>query len=824
MLSEPLRLCCQLNSKPSHWYFVWTFKQRPALTERRMKSHVLVTAVLLLIQHLLAQKTNGDSSRSSYACTSRESKSYSFCDKALSIDERVADLISRLSLEEKISQLGNGADAISSVDVPAYQWWGEALHGVAYCPSVHWDGPVKGATSFPMPISLAASFNKSLWNKIGQVISTEGRAMHNLGQSGLTFWSPVINLVRDPRWGRVQETPGEDPYLIGQYSVYFVRGMQEAKDYDPSNEDDNENENFALKTSACCKHYTAYDLDNWQGVERYDFDAKVTIQDLADTYNPPFQSCVEEGRASCLMCSYNKVNGVPTCADPELLKGTVREKWGLRGYIVTDCDSLLVMYDESRYSKGPAEAIATAMLAGLDLNCGATIKTYGASAVQQRLISEADIDRALNNTFTVLMRLGIFDGNPLDQPYGRLGDDHICSEEHQDLATEAAVQGMVLLKNDEDTLPLSSRHIKTLAIIGPNADDTKYTMLGNYAGRPCTYITPLQGLSTYEINNVIFEPGCSSIDCSSDEKIEDALSAAKKADVVILVMGLDQDLERETFDRNSLKLPGKQELLVSSVANVSNGPVVLVLICGGPLDISWAKNDSRIQSILWMGYPGQAGGLALAQIVFGDRNPVGRLPVTWYPESITDWPMTCMNMRPDPHTGYPGRTHRFYNGPTVYEFGYGMTYSKSTTMEVTGPTNFTAPALFQQACYHKRFTAEQNDSTGCSPSDLVACLEASLPINITVKNRGPRAVTEVALVYHVPPRAGENGTQLKELIAFERTEVQPFSSKKIHLIINLCHHTSTVKSDGKRSLQLGTHKVVVSPGSGTSAEHRFYVH
>ncbi|BBN12615.1 beta-glucosidase [Marchantia polymorpha subsp. ruderalis] len=784
---------------------------------------VYVLAVLLLIQHLLAQNMSGASSGSSYACTNSESKSWAFCDKALSIEKRVADLISRLSLQEKISQLGNGADDISSIDVPAYQWWGEALHGVASSPSVHWDGPVKGATSFPMPISLAASFNKSLWNKIGQVISTEGRAMHNLKQSGLTFWSPVINLVRDPRWGRVQETPGEDPYLIGQYSVYFVRGMQEAKDYDPSNQDDDGNEYFALKTSACCKHYTAYDLDNWHGIERYYFNAEVTKQDLADTYNPPFQSCVQEGRASCLMCSYNKVNGVPTCGDPDLLKGIVRKAWGLRGYIVTDCDSLLVMYDQSRYSRSPAEAIATAMLAGLDLNCGSTIKNHGATAVNQSLISEDDIDRALSNTLTVLMRLGIFDGSPLDQPYGSLGEDDICSDEHQDLAREAAVQGIVLLKNEEDSLPLSPSQIKTLAIIGPNADDKKYTMLGNYAGRPCKYVTPLQGISTYHIDTVVFETGCSSIDCSSDEKIEDAVSAAKKADAVILVMGLDQDLERETFDRNSLKLPGKQELLVSSVANVSSGPVVLVLMSGGPLDISWAKTDSKIQSILWMGYSGQAGGLALAQIIFGDRDPVGRLPVTWYPETITDWPMTNMNMRPDPDSGYPGRTHRFYNGPTVYEFGYGMSYSKSTTTEVTAPTNFKAPDLFQQACYHKRLTTEQIDSIGCLQSDLDACMEASLPMSITVKNGGPTAVTEVVLVYHVPPRAGEGGTQLKELIAFERTEVQSFSSKIIDLTINLCYHTSTVKQDGTRALQLGIHKFVVSSGSGTPAEHSFSV-
>ncbi|KAG6545805.1 hypothetical protein Mapa_012766 [Marchantia paleacea] len=361
------------------------------------------------------------------------------------------------------------------------------------------------------------------------------------------------------------------------------------------------------------------------------------------------------------------------------------------------------------------------------------------------------------------------------------------------------------------------------------------------AGRPCKYVTPLQGLSTYQIDTVVFETGCSSIDCNSDEKIEDSVSAAKKADAVILVMGLDQALERETFDRSSLKLPGKQELLVSSVANVSNGPVVLVLMCGGPLDISWAKNDSRIQSILWMGYSGQAGGLALAQIIFGDRNPgalitisvrltteaqnesFGRLPVTWYPESITDWPMTNMNMRPDPDSGYPGRTHRFYNGPTVYEFGYGMSYSKSTTTEVTAPTNFKAPALFQQACYHKRLTTEHIDSFGCLASDLDACMEANLPMTITVKNGGPTAITEVVLVYHVPPRAGEGGTQLKELIAFERTEVQPFSSKNIDLKINLCYHTSTVKPDGTRSLQLGIHKVVVSPGSGTCAEHSFSV-
>ncbi|XP_027193375.1 beta-xylosidase/alpha-L-arabinofuranosidase 1 isoform X2 [Cicer arietinum] len=547
-----------------------------------------------------------------FACDVAKNSSlagYGFCDKSLSVKERVLDLVKRLTLKEKIGNLGNSAVEVSRLGIPKYEWWSEALHGISNIgPGTHFSTLVPGATSFPMPILTAASFNTSLFQAIGSVVSTEARAMYNVGLAGLTYWSPNINIFRDPRWGRGQETPGEDPLLSSKYASGYVKGLQQTDDGDSNK----------LKVAACCKHYTAYDLDNWKGVQRYTFNAVVTQQDLDDTFQPPFKSCVIDGNVASVMCSYNQVNGIPTCADPDLLKGVIRGKWKLNGYIVSDCDSVEVLFKNQHYTKTPEEAAAKTILSGLDLDCGNYLGQYTEGAVNQGLVDESSIDNAISNNFATLMRLGFFDGDPSKQPYGNLGPKDVCTSDNQELAREAARQGIVLLKNSPGSLPLNPKSIKSLAVIGPNANATR-VMIGNYEGIPCKYTSPLQGLTALVPTS--YAPGCPDVQCANAE-IDDAAKIAASADATIIVVGANLAIEAESLDRVNILLPGQQQQLVSEIANVSKGPVILVIMSGGGMDVSFAKTNEKITSILWVGYPGEAGGAAIADVIFGFYNPI----------------------------------------------------------------------------------------------------------------------------------------------------------------------------------------------------------
>ncbi|MED6221861.1 Endo-1,4-beta-xylanase 2, variant 2 [Stylosanthes scabra] len=532
---------------------------------------------------------------------------YAFCNKSLSVSARVADLVGRLTLQEKIGNLVNTASDVSRLGIPKYEWWSEALHGVSNVgPGTRFSSVVPSATSFPMPITIAASFNSTLFETIGRVVSTEARAMHNVGLAGLTYWSPNINIFRDPRWGRGQETPGEDPLLTSKYAAGYVRGLQQT---------DGGGDN--LKVAACCKHYTAYDVDNWKGIQRYTFNAVVSQQDLDDTYNPPFKSCVIDGNVASVMCSYNQVNGKPTCADPDLLKGIIRDKWKLNGYIVSDCDSVDVLFKNQHYTKTPEEAAAKSIQAGLDLNCGNFLGRYTEGAVKQGLLDEASVTNAVSNNFATLMRLGFFDGDPSKQQYGNLGPKDVCTNANQELAREAARQGIVLLKNNKGSLPLNAKAIKSLAVIGPNANATR-TMIGNYEGIPCKYTSPLQGLTALVPTS--FAPGCPDVQCAN-AVLDDAKSVAASADATVIIVGANLAIEAESLDRINILLPGQQQLLVSEVASVSKGPVILVIMSGGGMDVSFAKTNDKISSILWVGYPGEAGGAAIADVIFGFHNP-----------------------------------------------------------------------------------------------------------------------------------------------------------------------------------------------------------
>ncbi|VAH53427.1 unnamed protein product [Triticum turgidum subsp. durum] len=646
---------------------------------------------------------------------------YGFCNRKATASARAKDLVSRLTLAEKVGFLVNKQPALGRLGIPAYEWWSEALHGVSYVgPGTRFSPLVPGATSFPQPILTAASFNASLFRAIGEVVSTEARAMHNVGLAGLTFWSPNINIFRDPRWGRGQETPGEDPLLASKYAVGYV------------------------------------------------------------------------------MCSYNKVNGKPTCADKDLLSGVIRGDWKLNGYIVSDCDSVDVLYTQQHYTKTPEEAAAITIKSGLDLNCGNFLAEHTVAAVQAGELSEEDVDRAITNNFIMLMRLGFFDGDPRELAFGSLGPKDVCTSSNQELARETARQGIVLLKNN-GALPLSAKSIKSMAVIGPNAN-ASFTMIGNYEGTPCKYTTPLQGLGANV--NTVYQPGCTNVGCSGNSlQLSTAVAAAASADVTVLVVGADQSIERESLDRTSLLLPGQQTQLVSAVANASRGPVILVVMSGGPFDISFAKASDKISAILWVGYPGEAGGAALADILFGSHNPSGRLPVTWYPASYADTvKMTDMRMRPDTSTGYPGRTYRFYTGDTVFAFGDGLSYTKMSHQLVSAPPSYVSMQLAEDhPC-----RAEECASVEAAGDH---CEDLAFDVKLRVRNAGEVAGAHSVLLFSSPPSA--HNAPAKHLLGFEKVSLAPGEAGTVAFRVDVCRDLSVADELGGRKVALGGHTLHV---------------
>ncbi|KAL2468074.1 putative beta-D-xylosidase 7 [Forsythia ovata] len=752
--------------------------------------------IILLTEFLVFAYSNGPP----YSCDSSNpsTKSFPFCDAKLPINNRVRDLISRLTLDEKISQLVNGAPAIPRLNISAYEWWSEALHGVSrHGKGISFNGSISSSTMFPQIILTAASFDASLWYQIGQAIGEEARGIYNAGQAmGMTFWAPNINVFRDPRWGRGQETPGEDPLVAGIYAVSYVRGIQ-GDSFEGGQLKDGH-----LKASACCKHFTAHDLDNWNGYDRYMFDANVTKQDLADTYQPPFKTCVQQGQASGIMCAYNRINGVPNCADYDLLTKTVRGDWSFNGYIASDCDAVAIIHDNQGYAKLPEDAVADVLKAGMDVNCGSYLGEYTKSALQKKKVLESDIDRALSNLFSIRIRLGLFNGDPSKQEFGNIGSDHVCSQKHQDLALEAAKNGIVLLKNSANLLPLSKMKTGSLAVIGPNADS--HTLLGNYEGFPCKNVSVLQALQSY-VNHTMYHHGCSFVNCT-DAAIDEVVHLAKEADYVVLIMGLDQTQEREKHDRTDLELPGNQENLITSVAQAAKSPVILVLMCGGPVDISFAKDNPKIGSILWAGYPGEAGGTALAEIIYGDHNPGGRLPVTWYPKDFIKVPMTDMRMRPEPSTGYPGRTYRFYNGTKVFEFGFGLSYTKYSYSFVSVSQN----KIFLNSLLPNKAVQNSGQIRFLSVSELGTklCDSMKLSVSVRVENHGEMDGKHPVLLF-VKWDKLSNRNPMKKLVGFKRVSLSAGKNIEIEFVLNPCDHFSTADEDGLMVIQEGTHYLLV---------------
>ncbi|KAK6151085.1 hypothetical protein DH2020_016017 [Rehmannia glutinosa] len=535
-----------------------------------------------------------------YPCRPPNHNSYPFCNISLPLKTRAQSLISLLTLDEKIQQLSNNASAIPRLGISSYEWWSESLHGIAANgPGISFNGTIKSATSFPQVILTASAFNRSLWAAVASAIAVEAMAMHNWGQAGLTYWAPNINIFRDPRWGRGQETPGEDPMVASAFAVEYVRAFQGQYHRTDARKgrykyglqrrvlrDDNGDR---LMLSACCKHFTAYDLEKWGQFTRYNFNAvslAVSILGYGSGYGRHVSSTLQKLHTS--------------------------------GYITSDCDAVATIYEDQKYTKTPEDAVAAALRAGTDINCGTYMSRHMKSAIDQGKVLEEDIDRALLNLFSVQLRLGLFDGEPESNPFRKLGPQDVCTSEHRKLALEAARQGIVLLKNEQKFLPLDKRIISSLAIIGPLANSTN--LGGGYTGVPCNPTSILEGLKEY-VNNIYHAAGCQDVPCNSSADFAEAVSVAKQAEYVVIVVGLDLSQETEDHDRYSLLLPGHQKELVIAVATVSRKPLILVLTGGGPIDVSFAVGDPRIGSILWIGYPGESGGTALSEIIFGHYNP-----------------------------------------------------------------------------------------------------------------------------------------------------------------------------------------------------------
>jgi len=605
-----------------------------------------------------------------------------YLDTRLSFEARAADLVARMTLEEKAAQMQNAAPAIARLGVPAYDWWNEALHGVARAGQ---------ATVFPQAIGLAATFDVPLMHEVATAISDEARAKHHqflredqhARYQGLTFWSPNINIFRDPRWGRGQETYGEDPFLTARMGVAFVTGLQGD---DPK----------YRKLDATAKHFAVH-----SGPEstRHEFDVHPSERDLHETYLPAFQALVQEAHVDAVMGAYNRVNGEPATASQRLLFEILRGKWGFKGYVVSDCDAVGDIFRTHKSVQTAEQAVALAVKHGDDLNCG---RTYAAlpKAVEQGLLKQSEVDTALKRLMTARMRLGMFDP-PARVPWSKLPYSINQSPAHDALALRTARESLVLLKND-GVLPLS-KSLKRIAVIGPTADSVN-ALLGNYNGTPAAPVTVLAGIRAAAPQaQVVYARGAELVEGLIERPVagapgapppgappaapattpppppsaEEALAAARDAEVVIFVGGLTSQIEGEEMrvnlpgfaggDRTDLKLPASQQKMLEAL-QATGKPVVLVLTGGSALAVDWAQQ--HLPAILFAWYPGQRGGTAVADVLFGNTDAGGRLPVTFYKE---DEPLPAFD-----DYRMENRTYRYFKGTPLYPFGHGLSYTRFT--------------------------------------------------------------------------------------------------------------------------------------------------
>ena len=659
-------------------------------------------------------------------------------------------LVAQMTLEEKASQLRFDSPAIPRLGIPAYTWWNEALHGVAR------NGT---ATVFPQAIGLAAIFDEDFHRHIAETISVEGRAKYNAAVAkedrdiykGLSFWSPNINIFRDPRWGRGHETYGEDPYLTSRLGVAFIKGLQ------------GEEDGKYMRSAACAKHFAVH-----SGPEslRHEFDAKATPKDMEETYLPAFEAAVKEGHVESVMGAYNRVNGEPACGSKTLLKETLRGKWGFEGHVVSDCWAIRDFHTKHMVTSTAPESAALALHNGCDANCGNTY-LHMLQAYQEGLVTEEEITTSCVRMFTARFLLGMFAD---DCEYDKIPYTAVDTDENNALALEAAEKSMVLLENN-GVLPLDASKIHTLAVIGPNADSV-LALEGNYVGTSSRYVTFLAGIRAYCEKHgirILFAPGSSLfVSHTSDfgrpgDRISEAVTCAENADAVIACVGLDATLEGEggdtgnlfdSGDKPDLQLPEAQRWLMEALAKTGK-PLVTVIAAGSALNVP--QGDAKL--LAW--YPGQAGGTALANILFGEVSPSGKLPLTFY-HDVSELPdFTDYNMK--------NRTYRYFASKPLYSFGYGLSYS---SFEV---------------------------------SDLHAAPKGDgMEVTVTVRNTGDRAAEEVVQVYVHADAA--DATPNPCLAAFKRIALAPGESKTVTLEVSAWSLT-VVNDAGERLRESNTFDV-----------------
>ena len=580
--------------------------------------------------------------------------------------ERAEALVARMTIEERASQLRFDAPAIERLGIPAYNWWNEALHGLARGGT---------ATSFPQAIGMAAMFDDALLEQIAEAISIEARAKYNAVSKegdrdiyhGLNMWSPNINLFRDPRWGRGHETYGEDPYLTSRLGKAFVRGLQ--------------GDGETLRAAACAKHFAVH-----SGPEalRHSFNAVSSEKDLEETYLPAFKALVKEAGVEAVMGAYNRTNGEVCCASSMLMK-KLRGEWGFEGHFVSDCWAIKDFHEHHKVTNAPTESVTKALKAGCDLNCGCTYQHIMA-AYDAGMITEEDITRCCVRVFTTRCLLGILgdEGSEYDSiPYTVIDCD-----EHHALARKAALEACVLLKND-GLLPLDPDKCGTLGVIGPNAN-SRSALIGNYHGTASRYVTVLEGIQDLTAGKcrVLYSEGCAlgkdRVEhlAQPGDRLAEAVAVAKASDTVLLVLGLDETLEGEEDDNDTrdlcgdkadLLFPESQRLLLERVLAVGK-PTVVILMAGSSIDLSAAQEKADAILLTW--YPGAGGGREVAELLFGKTSPSGKLPVTfYYNAALEEMPaFTDYSMR--------GRTYRYYEGEPLYPFGYGLSYARCEVLSL----------------------------------------------------------------------------------------------------------------------------------------------
>ena len=646
-----------------------------------------------------------------------------FLNPAISTEQRVNDLLNRLTTDEKISLLLYNSPGVERLGIPTYNWWNEALHGVARAGR---------ATVFPQAIGMAATFDDSLIQIIADAISDEARAKYNAAVKnnnrsqylGLTFWSPNINIFRDPRWGRGHETYGEDPYLTGRIGTAFVKGLQG-------------NDPRYYKTVACAKHFAVH-----SGPEplRHEFNAVVSNTDLYNTYLPAFQKLVMDAKVGGIMCAYNRTDSLPCCGSKFLLQDILRNEWGFNGYVVTDCWALDDIFRHHHFVKTPEEAAAMAIKNGVNVECGNTLKTLQ-SSLQKGLLTEADINASLKINLEILMKLGWFDP-PGKNPYDRISEKVINSETNRLLAKRAAIESIVLLSNKNNMLPLSP-DLKNILITGPNADDAN-VLLANYNGNSGNLVTILEGITNaVSASTVIFHNrGCD----LSDTVRQDVHWMISAADAVVAVLGLSPLLEGENGDaylseaggdKKDISFPYAQLKYLKELRKRTNKPLVVVITTGSAIELTEVEKIADAVLLAW--YPGEQGGNAVADVLFGKANPGGRLPITFY-NSNNDLP---------PFNDYAmkGRTYRYFTGTAFHPFGFGMSY-----------TNFSYSHL----------------KTSGSPDGF--------SIQFDLKNTGGVDGDEVVQLYirHIDKGIDEPVKQLKN---FQRVSLKKGETKRINMFL-----------------------------------------